>query len=574
MDPETIQPGFTDLEHPTGPSSEHSLPTPRPTTDLGSDTPSAPQPTPAPSQPNTTPLETDAISKKTPVAAVVEETRINSSDNTTNRDPFAWNTVKRRPRNNYSRRLKEMQAFDLIFKTKEPFYIKYFTILLPGINIFEDISPIKLDKFFRQEYPGATIKKSGRSGLFVEVSNERQSEKIKQLKTVLEHPVTVKNHASYNQVKGVIRTKCLKHDTEEEILEHLKTQDVINVRRISIKRNSEVITTDTYILTFNLLSCQQTVKLADWLLVKVDDYKYNPRQCFHCLKFGHISKYCRNANKTCTMCATPGHSSDQCGGEMKCLHCASQTHKSTDKNCPKYVCETEIINLQMKNRIPRQEAMNKVFEATPQYETYYRYTNESSRPLPAQSDDSSNVNHSQVVQRVAAVTPPIPDDTQQPSTSRVSQSQTTSLLLESNPKRHVQQTAHSTSLHKKSSINTKPTQQKLQTKTHTPTRSQSQQSYSDMVKRRSHSVEKHTGTKPKIKDRHMRRDSLINYNQREEEGIFMSIDNSRKRGLTSPEQGSSSKKSNLTQSRWSLQRLKPLSYTNSQQKLRQSSNNT
>ena len=95
-----------------------------------------------------------------------------------------------------------MQAFDLIFKTKEPFYIKYFTILLPGINIFEDISPIKLDKFFRQEYPGATIKKSGRSGLFVEVSNERQSEKIKQLKTVLEHPVTVKNHASYNQVKG------------------------------------------------------------------------------------------------------------------------------------------------------------------------------------------------------------------------------------------------------------------------------------------------------------------------------------------------------------------------------------
>ena len=158
MDIETIQPGFTDLEHPTGPSSEHSLLTPRPTTDLGSDTSSAPQPTPAPSQPNTTPLETDVIPKKTPEAAVVEEMRRNSSDNTTNQDPFAWNTVKRRPRNNYSRRSKEMQAFDLIFKSKEPFYIKYFTILFPAITILEDISPIKLDKFFRQEYPGATIK--------------------------------------------------------------------------------------------------------------------------------------------------------------------------------------------------------------------------------------------------------------------------------------------------------------------------------------------------------------------------------------------------------------------------------
>ena len=59
------------------------------------------------------------------------------------------------------------------------------------------------------------------------------------------------------------------------------------MRRISIKRNSEVITTDTDILTFNLccVSCPQTIKLADWLLVKVDEYKYSPQQCFHCLKF-------------------------------------------------------------------------------------------------------------------------------------------------------------------------------------------------------------------------------------------------------------------------------------------------
>ena len=148
--------------------------------------------------------------------------------------------------------------------------------------------------------------------------------------------------------------------------------------------------------------------------------------------------------------------------------------------------------------------MDKVFKATPQYENYYRYMNESSRPLPAQSDDCSNVSHSHAVQRVAAATPPIPDETQQPSTSRVSQSQT-SLPLESNPKHHVQQTAHSTSLYKKSSIDMKPTQQKLQTKSLSPTRSQSR---SDMVKRRSRSVEKHTGTRPKIKDKHMRRDSL------------------------------------------------------------------
>ena len=112
----------------------------------------------------------------------------------------------------------------------------------------------------------------------------------------------------------------------------------------------------------------------------------------------------------------------------------------------------------------------------------------------------------------------------------------------------------------------KPIQRKLQTKSHIPTRSQSQQSYPLMVKRRrSHSAEINTGTRPKIKDKHMRGDSLINYNQREED---MSIDNSRKRGLTSPEQEFSLKKSNLTQSRGSFERLKPLSYTNSQLKRR------
>ena len=297
----------------------------------------------------------------------------NQMETDSNNNHEEWNQVKRKRKNRPGktyRDLKKLQEFDSLFKNNEPYYCRFFDIKFPGCNILEDISPIKLDREIKNKLGNAVVKKSGRSGLFIEVKNQEQSNNIEKIKKIADQPVIIYKHKRFNQVKGVVRCKCLKHDTEDEIKEHLKSQDVADVRRVSIKRNNEIIKTDTYILTFNLLSCPKTIRIADWLIIRVDEYNYTPMQCYNCLKYGHISKFCRNEDKTCFNCSNKGHTKEECTSTPLCLHCKGG-HLSNSKSCPRYQCETKIVNIQMKEKLPKPDAIEKFLETSPQYEELF-----------------------------------------------------------------------------------------------------------------------------------------------------------------------------------------------------------
>jgi len=260
-----------------------------------------------------------------------------------------------------------MEAFDQLFKGNHPHYDRYFDIKFPGCNISEDISPIKLNKDFEKELQNCKVRKSGRNGLFVEVINKTQSEKIIKMKRLADQPIVVYPHKKYNFVKGVIKTKSLQHDSEEDIADYLKPQGITEVRRITIKKNNEIIKTNTYVISFNLQTCPKTIKIADWLLVKVDEYHYTPQQCWKCLKFGHVNKFCKCEHAVCARCASSNHTTTECENEIKCSYCGGN-HYSTDKNCARYKCETEVINLQMhlplnlnsKNQMQRNYLKNQI----------------------------------------------------------------------------------------------------------------------------------------------------------------------------------------------------------------------
>ena len=322
-------------------------------------------------------------------------TKATGKDDENQKEDQKWNLVNRKRRPNRPgksyRELKKLQEFDSLFRANEPYFSKYFDIKFPGCNLMEDVSAIKLDKEIKEELGDVKIRKSGRNGLFIEVNNRNQASKIETIKEIANHPVVVYKHKKFNHVKGVIRAKCLKHDSEEEIKEHLKNQDVNEVRRVTIKKNGEIIKTDVYILTFNLLVCPKTIKIADWLIIKVDEYNYTPQQCYNCLKYGHISKYCKNIEKTCFKCSRKGHDKDSCNFDIKCLHC-KENHYSNNKSCPRYQCEIKIINMQMKERIPKPEAIERVLGLCPQYETLFlnqEQPTESDEPTPPLQQPSS-----------------------------------------------------------------------------------------------------------------------------------------------------------------------------------------
>ena len=68
----------------------------------------------------------------------------------------------------------------------------------------------------------------------MEYTNKKQIENLLRLKSFHNLKVQVSLHASLNTCKGVVRCPDLKGVSEEEILEEMREQGVIHVRRIKV----------------------------------------------------------------------------------------------------------------------------------------------------------------------------------------------------------------------------------------------------------------------------------------------------------------------------------------------------
>ncbi|GFU90497.1 uncharacterized protein TNCV_2574301 [Trichonephila clavipes] len=130
--------------------------------------------------------------------------------------------------------------------------------------------------------------------------------------------------------RGVISEPDLLTTPDAEILDGFSDQGVIQVRRITIKKDATVIPKKHMILTFNNPNLPATVK-AGYLNCKIRPYVPNPPRCFKCQRFGHSQTAC-SGQLTCSRCATVGHPSTDCTLEPKCVNC-SQSHPSDSKLC-------------------------------------------------------------------------------------------------------------------------------------------------------------------------------------------------------------------------------------------------
>nr|XP_018898454.1 PREDICTED: uncharacterized protein LOC109031415 [Bemisia tabaci] len=78
-------------------------------------------------------------------------------------------------------------------------------------------------------------------------------------------------------------------------------------------------------------------------------------QCNICMKFGHISKFCRG-KKTCRLCGLPSHAGECVTKEkIKCLNC-KQAHPPTDLKCPERKKQPKINGIIAANNISYSKA--------------------------------------------------------------------------------------------------------------------------------------------------------------------------------------------------------------------------
>ncbi|GBN43363.1 hypothetical protein AVEN_80825-1 [Araneus ventricosus] len=272
---------------------------------------------------------------------------------------------------------------------------------------FHSVSPFLVERAITGSIGDVKSTKKLRSGdLLVEVQSRKQSEQIVKLKTFSNILVTVSPHATLNSSKGVITCGELLNVPTEEILKELQGQGVSHVRRISIRRDGQLLNTKHLILTFDSAKLPENIK-AGYMRLSVRTYIPNPLRCFKCQRFGHSKTSCRGT-LTCARCAEIGHESTDCTRTEKCVNCKGE-HTSFSRNCIAWKREKEIITTKIKKQISYPEARELVNSQTPTPGNSYVSVAKKSFSAPSvqQNPDASVVSCFKPSDSTTKASPPI-----------------------------------------------------------------------------------------------------------------------------------------------------------------------
>lgn len=108
--------------------------------------------------------------------------------------------------------------------------------------------------------------------LLVETYNTTQSKNLKKITRIANQSVTIEGRSTtLNTVKGVVHSVTF-GQTTDELLECLEDQGVTDLKLITIKRNNELIQTNSCILTFKKHQLPSVIKLSQWHNEVVHEY--------------------------------------------------------------------------------------------------------------------------------------------------------------------------------------------------------------------------------------------------------------------------------------------------------------
>ena len=171
------------------------------------------------------------------------------------------------------------------------------------------------------------IKKAMNNTIIIQTTNQKQSEKILKWKQFVKLNIKTKPHPTLNFSKWVIKSPVLASCSLEEIRLHLKPQDITGVRRISIRKETRTIDTNTYILTFNKPTTPTSIRIG-YINTKIETYIPNPLRC---QKFGHPKDKCTRPS-ICAKCGNSNHTELECKNPFNCINCAGE-HPAYSREC-------------------------------------------------------------------------------------------------------------------------------------------------------------------------------------------------------------------------------------------------
>ena len=254
--------------------------------------------------------------------------------------------------------LKRFLAFDssedktqpttFTFKANENFP-KFLVIQSKEKKQITSLSPFIIEKQIESLIgKPKNVKKKKNGTLLVETNRKSQSENLLKITTFFYLNVTVTEHKTLNSCKGIIRDRMLKHETEENITEYLKQQGVTACKHFTIKKDGNLIETNTLLLTLKIF----------YRIIPVEVYIPNPLRCFNCQRFGHHENGCPELpGSVCEKCRMGDfdHHTNACKNEAKCVNC-HKNHLSKSNQCEIWKKEKEIMKIKVTQKITYLEA--------------------------------------------------------------------------------------------------------------------------------------------------------------------------------------------------------------------------
>ena len=123
------------------------------------------------------------------------------------------------------------------------------------------------------------------------------------------------------------------------MLDNLSSQGVSAVKRIHIRRNNELVPTNTFILTFCKPLLPDSIK-DGYLKIPVVPFIPNPLRCLKCHRYGHGENAFRG-KVTCARCGQVDHESKTCNNAISCANCKG-SHFAYSRECPKWKQEKQV----------------------------------------------------------------------------------------------------------------------------------------------------------------------------------------------------------------------------------------
>ena len=163
--------------------------------------------------------------------------------------------------------------------------------------------------------------------IIIQTTNQKHSEKILKWKQFGKLNIKTYPHPTLNFSKGVIESPDLTLCSLEEIRLHFKPQGITDVRRISIRKETRIIDTNTYILT---CTTPTSIRIS-YINTKIETYMPNPLRCQKCQKYGHPKDKCTRP-PICAKCRNSNHTELECQNPFNCINCTGE-HPVYTREC-------------------------------------------------------------------------------------------------------------------------------------------------------------------------------------------------------------------------------------------------